>query len=293
MRLSVLTNLVLIEQTLFGLPWVLTGAILPFAMPGFIETFPWHNWVLWIWIVFAFIGARTAGMSLNRLIDREIDQANPRTRNRALPKGETTPFQVSMLAWLSIFLFIFSCAMINPLCFTLSPVVVLLLWAYSYTKRFTPFCHLFLGLIQFFGPFFAWIAITGTWGLPPVLLGAALMTSITANDIIYTLQDLEFDRNHQLHSIPAALGIDRSLLVARILHILTVLLLTGLGLLLRLNIVYYIGVAVIAYLYYYQHTQLNPRDSSRIDDSFSRCNTLVAVTLLVFSVGDVLCSVLL
>jgi 4-hydroxybenzoate polyprenyltransferase len=283
----------MIEQTLFGLPWVLTAALLPFSQVSFVSSFLWENWSLWFWILLAFISARTAGMSFNRLIDKEIDLANPRTQNRELPKGHLTPFQVAVVAWNCVFIFIFSCAMINPTCFMLSPIVVILLWAYSYTKRFTPMCHLFLGLIQFFGPVFAWIAVTGSWSISPILLGLALMCSISANDIIYALQDKEFDESYNLYSIPVVLGVKNSFIVAKLLHVMTVFFLVITGISLDLNAVYYVGVALIALIYARHYRHLQENGLQLVNPAFFRCNSYVAITLLFFSAGAVACTVLL
>ena len=293
MSIKTYSRLVLIEQTLFGLPWVLTAALLPFSQISFVKSFPWENWTLWVWIFSAFVSARTAGMSFNRLIDKEIDLANPRTQNRELPKGALTPFQVSFVAWISVFIFIFSCAMINPLCFMMSPIVVILLWAYSYTKRFTPFCHLFLGLIQFFGPIFAWIAITGSWALPPVLLGLALMCSIAANDIIYALQDRDFDQSYNLHSIPVAFGVHNSMIVAKLMHVITVFFLVATGISLDLNAVYYVGVALIALIYFRHYRHIKENGIQVVNPAFFKCNSYVAIALLFFSSGAIACTVLL
>lgn len=287
--LHTLQKLILLERTLFGLPLALIGALLPFANEDFAKTYPWEEWSRWVWILFAFTAARTAGMAFNRLIDKDIDAINPRTQNRPLPKGEITYFQVALVCWISLALFIFSCSQLNPMCFSFSPLIAFLICAYSYTKRYTALCHFVLGLIEFFAPFLGWIAVTGTWDWPPLFLGLAVLLWISGMDVIYSLQDLSFDRQYRLHSIPVAIGIRKSLLLARVLHALSVFMLVFAGLLAGVNFLYYIGLFFISGLFVYQHLLIKPSDLRKIRKAFFTCNSLIAVTQCVFTLGAILC----
>lgn len=275
-----------VHESLFALPWVLSAAMLPFSSPVYtFQTEP----ILWVWIILAFVSARTAAMSFNRLIDRQIDADNPRTAHRMLPSGEATASQVSLIAWASTLAFVVICYQINELCLKLSPIAVFLLWAYSYTKRFTSFCHFVLGAVQFFGPVMAWAAITGTLALPPILLGTAVALSIAGNDIVYHLMDWKFDKNYGLHSIPVWLGPKNSILVSRICHALVVALLWQVGVLLEAPTIFFSGVLAIALIYLYHHKLIDNDGEGEIPKIFLRCNSWVGITLLAFTTGAVLC----
>ena len=284
-----LSKLLLLRQTFFGLPWTITGALLPFADPSFA----WQRrWDLGLWILLAFTAARSAGMAFNRLIDRNIDAENPRTQDRALPNGEVRPIQVCFLACMSSAVFMIAAFQINLACFAVSPLVLFLLWAYSYTKRFTSLCHFVLGVIQFFGPVGAWLAVTGEFSVAPILLGGAVLVSISSNDIVYAVQDIEFDRKRGLRSVPASLGVKKGLQVAKLLHLVAVLLLLQLGIFLHLNFVYYLGVGVVAFIYLTHHFKMNPNDHQSLHVAFTSCNTWVGLTFMVFTIGSLLWPVL-
>lgn len=286
-RWQIFTKLVKIEESLFGLPWVLTSALLPFAA-GWTVSPHAGEWSRWLCIVLAFTAARTAGMAFNRVIDRKIDAANPRTKDRPLPKGEASVAQVMTLALVNIAIFIICCGCLNMICLSFSPLVIVLLWLYSYTKRFTPLCHFVLGLIQFFGPFFAWAAVTDSWGIPPILLGSALLASIAGMDILYALQDESFDRKNDLHSIPAVLGPEKSVWMARILHLLAIAFMAQAGIWAGANRIFFIGVAAVAGVYLYYHRKIDLGYISGIDRTFFNCNSLVGLTILTFTVGSLL-----
>lgn len=282
-----LQKLLLLEQTLFGLPLALMGALLPFANPEFIANYPKNHWMPWVWILLAFTAARSSGMAFNRLIDKDMDALNPRTKERPLPKGEITSFQVTIVAWASLAIFIFCCSMLNPLCLIFSPLIAFLIGIYSYTKRYTALCHFVLGLIEFFCPFLGWIAITGTWDLPPVFLGLGVLFWISGMDIVYALQDIDFDRQYRLHSIPVAFGGRKSLLIARILHLFAMFMFTAAGFFAHVNFLYYIGLVLVSGLFIYQHLLIKPRDLSNMRRAFFTCNSLIAVTQCVFTFGAI------
>jgi 4-hydroxybenzoate polyprenyltransferase len=286
--LHTLQKLILLERTLFGLPLALIGALLPFSNEEFVKTYPWEEWGRWIWVLLAFTAARTAGMAFNRLIDRDIDALNPRTKNRPLPRGEISYSQVAWVAWCSLLLFVYCCSRLNPMCFFFSPLIAFLIYAYSYTKRYTALCHFVLGLIEFFAPFLGWIAITGTWDWPPFFLGVAVLLWISGMDVVYSLQDVSFDRQYRLHSIPVAIGIRKSLLIARVLHALSVLMLVFAGLLAGVHYLYYVGLLLVSGLFIYQHILIKPSDLRKIRKAFFTCNSMIAVTQCVFTLGAIL-----
>ncbi len=279
--LSVFRRLVMLEQTLFGLPWVLATAVLALANPAL----PFPDLSTWLWMVIAFSAARSAGMAFNRLIDHEIDGKNPRTADRPLPMGLVTRNQVLAVAWGGVALFLLACGMLNSLCLMMAPGAVFLFWAYSYTKRFTSYCHFVLGIVQLLGPVFAWAAITGTFSLPALLIGGAVCASIAANDIIYAFQDEEFDRANGLWSIPVSLGRDSSILLVRLLHLFALCMLVQTGISLKADYFYFFGLIAMAAIYVYYHLQLRVQGPSRF---FFMCNTLVALVFLLTSFGVLL-----
>lgn len=279
MRWNTLNKLVLFKESLFGLPWVVTSIAL--AVPQSLYRI---DGILF-WILCAFISARVAGMAFNRLIDRDIDAQNPRTRQRVLPNGEATPFQVAVLGLVSIGLFVVSCGMINPLCLWLSPIPLALLLLYSYTKRFTPLCHFVLGAIHCLSPIFAWIAVCNGISPAPVFLGAAVMMSIAGSDVVYAMLDVEFDKSHRLHSIPMLLGTKRALRVAKGLHALTVALLLIVGLIVHAHALYFAGVVAVGGMYVLCYSELKPDVPDRLYAFLSTCNRRVALTLMFFTLG--------
>lgn len=283
MGIRTFARLVMVEQSLFGLPWVIASALL--ALRGDLA----HSVAslsLWFWVVVAFVAARTAGMALNRLIDREIDAANPRTAQRPLSSGEISSRQVTFLAVGTLLLFIVACGFINLYCLAMSPLAVLLLWLYSYSKRYTSLCHFVLGMVHFFIPLFTWAAFANSFDIIPFLIGGAIWASIAGSDIVYALQDHAFDCRYGIHSIPAAIGIRASLVVARLLHALAVVMLAGVGLMLGSSIIFFIGVASIAVAYLYFHLFIDGARPEQIDRRFFRCNVAAALLFLCSVLGD-------
>lgn len=288
MQVQKMMQLVRIKESIFGLPWVISGALLPFVQPEFAQAFAWSHWWIWCWILCAFLSARVAGMSFNRLIDKAIDAANPRTKHRMVAKGEISTFEVGALAVICCLIFLFCCWMINETCFFLAPFAIALLVAYSYTKRFTYFCHFVLGVIQLCGPVFAWAAITNQLDWPPVILGMALLCSITANDVIYALQDLTFDKQYGLKSIPVLVGIQKTIWISRLLQGMAVVFLLFLGIQLDLPYLYYCGIAIIAYIYGHFQQKIDPHSQFAINHTFFRSNSYVALTLMFTIIGSII-----
>ena len=227
-KFKIFLEMIKFEHTIFALPFAYLGAFLAarYEATGGIPTVSQL-----FWITLAMIGARTAAMSLNRVIDRHIDARNPRTATRALPIGLLGTAEVYGYILLSFILLSFAAYKLNLLALELMPIAVFFLVLYSYTKRFTWSCHFVLGIALGLAPAGAWIGITGHWALPPVLLGLGVMTWTAGFDIVYACQDVEFDRQEGLHSIPAKFGLTRGLELSAFLHVLAPLLFIAVGLL--------------------------------------------------------------
>ena len=267
-------EMIKIEHSVFALPFAMIGALL--AARG------WPTGPQIFWIVVAMIGARSAAMSFNRLIDRNLDARNPRTAERALPAGLLSARFVVGFALLASAVLVFAAYQLNPLAFRLSPVALAVLFLYSYTKRFTVLSHLVLGFCLGMAPAAAWIAIRGTLS-PSILLLTTAVTLWTAGfDILYACQDIDFDRRTGLHSIPQRWGIARALQVSAAMHALMVLLLIGLARAEQLGWISLLGVAVTAALLTYEHRLVKPFDLSRLNAAFFSINGWIGILLMLF-----------
>jgi len=279
-RIRIFLEMIKFSHTVFALPFAFTGAVLAAGgLPTGHQTF---------WIVMAMVGARTAAMGLNRIIDAEIDGANPRTRSRAIPAGFLGKGSVALFVLLAILLMLYAAHRLNPLCLYLSPVALFFLVLYSYCKRFTALAHVVLGVCLAAAPLGAWIAIQGNVGLPAVLLAASVMFWVGGFDILYALQDLEFDRLHGLHSIPVRLGITGSLRAARVFHVAMLGLLAALYWATDLGSFYLVGLAVTAALIFYEHWLLRGADLKKLDAAFFNMNGYISITIFLFTLLDVL-----
>jgi len=282
---SVITfgRMVKFSHTLFAMPFALAAAAI--AARG-------HGVTLGrlAAIVIAMVGARTAAMGFNRIVDRHIDARNPRTAGRELPARKVSLAAATVLAAASIAVFIAAAAWLGPLCLTLSPVVLVLLLGYSYTKRFTWLCHLFLGVAIAAGPGGAWIAVTGDVSAPALWLMLAVATWIGGFDILYALADRDFDRKEGLHSIPARFGVRGALAVSAALHAVTVAALVSLARAAHLGPIYLAGVAAVTAILIWEHSIVRPSDLSRLDVAFFNLNGYVSVVFLAATLGDVLTS---
>lgn len=259
------------EHTVFALPFAYVAMVL--AADG------WPGWPTVIWVTLAMAGARTLAMSVNRVADRFIDAANPRTARRHLPAGLLTPAQVAGAAVGAGALLLVSAYMLNPLCLALAPLAVLFLVGYSYTKRFTWLSHWILGFTDGIAAAGGWIAVRGAFAPPVYVLWFALTVWIAGFDLIYACQDVEFDRAHRLHSVPARFGIPAALTTARVCHVLTIAAFALLGWMMGLGWLYWLGVAVVAGLLVYEHSLVSPGDLSRLDVAFFNVNGYIAVIL--------------
>ena len=278
--LRVVLEVIKFEHTLFALPFALLGMLL--AAQGVPEG------RVVAWIVVAMVGARSAAMGWNRLVDREIDAANPRTRTRALPAGLVSPGFVALFVVFNLALLLVAAWRLNPLCLTLSPVAILILLGYSYTKRFTWAAHLALGLALAGAPLGAWIAVTGGFASTPFVLAGVILTWVAGFDILYALQDETFDRARGLASIPARFGAAAALAISAALHLATLALLATLPFVYPpgLGGVYWVGIAGCAVLLAYQHAIVRPDDLSRLNAAFFTANGLLALLLLVATAVD-------
>jgi 4-hydroxybenzoate polyprenyltransferase len=239
------------------------------------------------WIVVAMIGARTGAMSFNRLVDMNIDAKNPRTKDRPLPKGLISKEAVIFYTIISFAILVFSAYKLNKLCFYLSPIAIIILTGYSLTKRFTHYSHLVLGLSLAGAPLGAWIAIKGQVELLPIILSLAVLFWVAGFDILYALQDYEFDKKEGLHSMPVKFGIKKSILLARIFHLIMVSLLTYIFFLANFGFFYIAGLFIISILLLYEHSLVKENDLSKLDIAFFNMNGYISVLFFIFTVIDV------
>jgi 4-hydroxybenzoate polyprenyltransferase len=239
-------------------------------------------------ILVAMVGARTAAMGWNRIVDRRIDARNPRTKDRELPTGKVSLFAAAALTAMSAAVFVAAAASLGRLCLLLSPVVLVLVLGYSFTKRFTWLCHLFLGLAIGLAPAGAWIAVRGELGMPAIWLSAAVATWIGGFDILYALADREFDRREGIRSIPARFGVPVSLAVSAAMHAGTVLALLAAGWSASLGAIYYLGVAAVFGIFAYEHGIVRPSDLSRLNVAFFNLNGYISLVYFAATLIQVL-----
>jgi 4-hydroxybenzoate polyprenyltransferase len=279
-KLRITLEMIKFEHTLFALPFAFIGALL--ARKG-IPT-AWQA----AWIIAAMVGGRSAAMTFNRIVDFQYDKLNPRTSGRALPRGTLSmQFAVAFTIAMSA-LFVFSAWQLNWLCFYLSFPTLAILLLYSYTKRFTSLSHIVLGFAVGCAPLAAWVAIRGEFAWPPILLSAAVMFWVAGFDLIYALQDVDFDRKTKLFSLPSKFGIASALRVSMLFHALTVLLLMGTATLANLGWIAYVGIAIVAGILYWEHRLVTPHDLSRVNVAFFNLNGYISILLLLTFAGDIL-----
>jgi 4-hydroxybenzoate polyprenyltransferase len=283
-RLRLTLDMIKFEHSVFALPFALTGALLALRQDGFrSEGIGWKI----AWIVVAMVGARSAAMAFNRLVDQQIDARNPRTATRHLPAGLLSRgFGWAFVAVTSA-VFMGAAAALNPLCLKLSPAALAVVFAYSFTKRFTSFSHLVLGFALGIAPAAAWIAIRGELDARILWLTAAVTFWTAGFDVIYSCQDYEFDKREGLFSMPRVLGIASALRVAQLLHALMVLCLLALVYSLHLGPLALLGVAAVTALLIYEHSLVKPADLSRVNAAFFTMNGYVSMLFFVFWAADI------
>jgi len=281
-HLRTVLEMIKFEHTLFALPFALMGMML--AAGG------WPSWRTVGWIVVAMVGARSAAMGWNRLVDRDVDAENPRTRMRALPAGLVTPRFVAAFVVVALALLVVAAWQLNPLCLALSPLAILVLLGYSYAKRFTWGAHLLLGLALAGAPVGAWIAVRGGIAAAPLVLAGAVLAWVAGFDVLYALQDERFDRERGLFSVPARFGTRAALWISGALHLITLGLLAALPATVAagLGTWYWIGVGGCAALLAVQHAIVRPGDLSRLNAAFFTANGVLSVWLFAATAVDLL-----
>src|SRR5262245_44030263 len=240
----------------------------------------WPGWRTVLWVTAAMVGARTCAMATNRVVDRAIDAANPRTAARHLPRGLLRVGELQALALAGAALMFIAAWHLNPLCLALAPLALVFLVGYNYTKRFTWTSHWILGFTDGIAAAGGWIAVRGAFEPPAFVLWFALTVWIAGFDLIYACQDVDFDRAHRLYSVPARFGIKAALHAARVCHLATVLAFAALGWMTGLGLAYWAGVVAVAGLFVYEHSLVSPQDLSRLDLAFFNVNGYIAVILL-------------
>lgn len=284
-KIKSLLEMIKFSHTIFAFPFALIGMVLAAQANGEL---PRGGQLFWICM--AMVGARSGAMALNRVLDARIDALNPRTAERHIPAGIVTQWEAWGFVGVSFVGLMLSAYMLNPLCFYLSPIALFFLALYSFAKRFTAYAHLVLGLCLGAAPVGAWIALRGEVTVSIILIGLAVMLWVAGFDILYALQDLDFDRQQGLHSIPVMLGEEGSFLVVRMFHVGMIVLLllatpgSGLGW------IYLLGVATVAAMLVYEHTLVKPGDLSKMDAAFFTLNGYISVTLFFFVLTDVVVS---
>lgn len=273
------------EHSIFALPFAMVG-----MMWGSVDATgsAWPGFKVFLLIVVAMVSCRSAAMAFNRIIDRDIDAKNPRTDKRALPAGTLKVRQARMFFYASCVIFIVAAALLNPLSLALSPIALFVTLFYSVTKRFTPLCHFILGLSLGIAPAAAWIASTGKLSLPIVWITAGVLFWTAGFDIIYSLQDEEFDKANRLRSLPQTVGKPRALAVSRVCHLQAIALLAYGGFSVGAGVAWYVGVACAALLLTYEQSLVKPNDLSRVDMAFFTLNGFVSIGVFVFALADIL-----
>src|SRR5579859_101720 len=268
------------EHSVFALPFAMCGAMLAAGgMPSFAQLG---------WIVLCMVSARSAAMAFNRLADAQIDAANPRTATRAIPAGSLSQKFVALFVMASCGVFVLAAGQLNRLALALSPVALGVVLLYSFTKRFTRWSHLVLGLALGVAPAAAWIAVRGSLDPRILVLTAAVTFWVGGFDVLYACQDIDFDRANRLNSIPQSFGVPNSLILARVLHIMMLALLVVLVLSFGLGKIAMAGLVVVACLLAYEHSLVSKDDLSKLNAAFFTMNGVIAVVFFVFIAADLL-----
>lgn len=276
-------SLVKFSHTVFALPFAFIGFFLGSAVAK--ENIDVY---LLLQVLLCMVLARSTAMGFNRYLDRTFDKKNPRTAAREIPSGIISPFAALVFTVVSSVAFIITTYFINWLCFFLSPVALLVIMGYSYTKRFTPLCHLVLGLGLALAPIGAYLAVTSHFATIPVLYSFAVLFWVSGFDIIYALQDIEFDKSQNLKSIPVVIGIKNSLILSAVFHFITIVIIVYTGVILDFGIFYWTGSFVYISLLIYQHIIVKPDDLSRINQAFATLNGIASVVFGIFVIAEII-----
>ena len=275
-------SLVLFAHSIFALPFAIIGFFLA------IHTTDYHfDWKLFLLMLICMVTARNAAMAFNRYLDRDIDALNPRTAVRDIPAGRISPKQALLFTIINCIVFMAACYFINFMCFILAPVALFVILFYSYMKRISPLCHIVLGIGLGLAPVGAYLAVTGQFNIVPIFYGFAVLTWVSGFDIIYALQDEEFDKENGLNSIPANFGAKNALRISEVLHVLSFIFILLPVLFMPVGILYYIGIAFYGALLIYQHRIVSPNDLSKVDRAFMTTNGIASVVFAVFYLLDI------
>ena len=282
-------QLIKFSHTIFAMPFALIGFSLGVQYRIDSGSGGFDNGIVTLlWVILCMVFARSAAMAFNRYLDRSIDSLNPRTATREIPAGVIAPQRARGFVILNAGLFMLTAYLINPLCFYLSPVALLVILGYSYTKRFTALCHLILGVGLSLSVIGAYLAVTGVFQLLPLIFSIAVLTWVAGFDILYALQDESFDREHHLHSMPVWLGTRRSMWISSGLHVLTIAALFFAGIWADFGFLYWIGTLLFSGLLIYQHALVTATDLSRINLAFMTTNGLGSVLFSVFVILELI-----
>ncbi|MDT0573500.1 menaquinone biosynthesis prenyltransferase MqnP [Streptomyces sp. DSM 3412] len=282
-RTKAFLRLVMIEHSIFALPFAYIAALTAmFQLDGNI------HWVRLLLVTICMVGLRTFAMAVNRIIDREIDARNPRTAHRELVTGAMSVKHAWTGALIAVVIFLGSAALLNPLCLALAPVAVIPMVVYPYGKRFTNYPQAILGLAQAMGPVGGWLAVTGEWSWEAVVLGLAVGIWIGGFDLIYACQDVESDRESGVLSVPARFGIPAAIWAARVCHVLTTALFVWYAVLTDAGAFLWLGLAIIAGAFVYEHTIVRPHDLSKLNRAFFSVNGFIGIALFVCALLDLL-----
>jgi len=286
-KLRTFLEMIKFEHTIFALPFAYLGMVLAWSEVGALEApIDWGT-LFWqfVWITVAMAAARTAAMAFNRAIDAEIDARNPRTAGRPIQSGRISKRAVWVAGFIALGVMLFAAWQLNPFVLMLSPLAIVGLVGYAYTKRYTWFCHIWLGLVDGAAAAGAWAAVTGSLANPiPWLLWAAVTVWIAGFDIIYACQDVDIDRDEGLHSIPARFGIPAALRLSKIFHVLTIALLVVVGIVAGLTWPYWLGLVIVAGLLTYEHSLVKPTDLSKVNLAFFTMNGYISVITFIATV---------
>lgn len=272
-------SLIKFSHTVFALPFAMIGFTLAVVREGYS-----FEWGLFVKVLLCMVFARTAAMAFNRYLDRKFDAMNPRTAKREIPAGIIKPQHALAFTIVNCILFIITTYFINTMVLYLSIVALFVILFYSYTKRITALCHIVLGVGLSLSPIGSYLAVTGVFKLLPVLFSLIVLTWVSGFDIIYALQDEDFDKSQKLHSIPAALGTKGALNVSNILHVCSAIFVIAAGVVGEFNFVYWIGAAIFIGLLTYQHVLVKPNDLSKVGIAFANTNGIASIIFAIFTI---------
>lgn len=281
-------SLVKFSHTIFAMPFAMIGFFLAMVKMNSEESsISWQQLLVkFLLVLVCMVTARSAAMAFNRYLDRAFDAKNPRTAIREIPAGIISADSALRFTIACCIIFMVACFFINTLCFFLSPVALFVILFYSFTKRFTPLCHLVLGLGLSLAPIGAYLAVTGKFELLPILFSLAVIFWVSGFDVIYALQDIDFDQSQKLYSIPSVLGKPKALRVSELLHLCSAICVVTAGVYGHFHWLYWVGIAVFIGMLLYQHSIVKPNDLSKVNIAFMTANGIASVVFAVFVISD-------